>query len=99
MPGIVAYTPFGQSARFYDAATPGGRVLNEIAATYGASTRQVALRFLLRHASLFAIPKAALLEHVEDNAGAGELELSAAEIACIDAAFERGPRPDSLPMI
>jgi len=96
---VVAYTPFGQTASFYDASTPGGRVLNQIAAAYGASARQVALRFLLRHPNLFAIPKAAHIEHVEDNAGAGELELSAAEIAGIDAAFERGPRPKNLPMI
>jgi diketogulonate reductase-like aldo/keto reductase len=96
---VVAYTPFGQSPSFYDASTPGGRVLNQIAAAYGASARQVALRFLLRHSNMFVIPKAARTEHVEDNAGAGELELSAAEIANIDAAFERGPRPKHLPMI
>jgi diketogulonate reductase-like aldo/keto reductase len=96
---VVAYTPFGQSTNFYDEAMPGGRVLNQIAAAYGASARQVALRFLLRHPNLFAIPKAAHVEHVEDNAGAGELELSDAEIASIDAAFERGPRPKHLPMI
>ena len=96
---VVAYTPFGQTSTYYDALTPGGRALSDIAAAYGASARQVALRFLLRSPHLFLIPKAAQLEHVEDNAGAGELELSAAEIARIDAAFERGPRPQNLPMI
>jgi diketogulonate reductase-like aldo/keto reductase len=96
---VVGYTPYGQTKAFYDPGTPGGRVLNEIAAVHGATPRQVALRFLLRHLNLFLIPKAARLEHVEDNAGAGELELSAADVARIDAAFEPGPRPRSLPMI
>jgi len=96
---VVGYTPYGQTGAFYDPGTPGGRVLNVIAAAYGATPRQVALRFLLRHPNMFLIPKAVRLEHVEDNAGAGELELSEAEVARIDAAFERGPRPRSLPMI
>jgi diketogulonate reductase-like aldo/keto reductase len=96
---VVAYTPYGQSAAFYDDGSPGGRVLNGIAALYGSSARQVALRFLLRHPHVFVIPKAVQLAHVEDNSGAGELELSTAEIAAIEAAFERGPRPAQLPMI
>jgi diketogulonate reductase-like aldo/keto reductase len=59
----------------------------------------VALRFLLRNPSVFAIPKAATLAHVVDNAKAGKLELSSAEVARIEQAFPRGPRPRSLPMI
>ena len=74
-------------------------MLQQIADLHGASSRQVALRFLLRNPPLFAIPKASTLEHVLDNAKAGQLELSSAEVARIDAAFPRGPRPRSLPMI
>jgi hypothetical protein len=36
---------------------------------------------------------------VEENAGAGALDLSAAELAQIDAAFPLGSRPRSLPML
>jgi diketogulonate reductase-like aldo/keto reductase len=95
---VVAYSPFG-SGRFPGAHTKGGRVLTEIAAAHGATPRQVALRFLVRRPSLFAIPKASDSDHVAENAGAGALDLSDAEIARIDEAFPRGPRPRELPMI
>jgi diketogulonate reductase-like aldo/keto reductase len=95
---IVAYSPFG-SGRFPGADTAAGRVLAEIAASHDATPRQVALAFLTRRKSLFAIPKAASLPHIADNAAAGDLALSAAEIARIDAAFPRGPKPRNLPMI
>jgi diketogulonate reductase-like aldo/keto reductase len=93
---VVAYTPFGKAA-LYEGATPRGRVLQGIAAAHGATARQVALRFLLRYPNLFVIPKAARLEHVRENAGAGTLELSAADIAALEAAFRRGPPPGELP--
>jgi diketogulonate reductase-like aldo/keto reductase len=54
---------------------------------------------LVRHPSLFTIPRATRPEHAAENAGAGELQLSAAELARIDAAFPRGPRPYALPVL
>jgi diketogulonate reductase-like aldo/keto reductase len=96
---VVAYSPFGSESGFPAPRSAGGRVLQEIADLHGATPRQVALRFLLRNPSLFAIPKASTPEHVADNARAGQLELSVAEVARIDEAFPRGPRPRSLPMI
>ena len=95
---VVAYSPFGHNA-FPSPRTKGGRVLQEIADRHHASPRQVALRFLLRYRSVFTIPKASQLAHVEDNAGAGSLRLDDAELGQIDAAFPRGPAPKSLPMI
>ena len=79
--------------------SPGRRVLEEIAATYGATARQVALRFLMRRPTSFTIPKASSPEHAADNAGAGELRLTVAELSQIDAAFPLGPRPSRLPML
>jgi diketogulonate reductase-like aldo/keto reductase len=74
-------------------------VLKAIADRHKATPRQVALRFLIRRASLFAIPKASNPEHAEENAGAGALHLSDAELARIDAAFPLDPRPRPLPML
>lgn len=96
---VVAYTPFGQSPALYDPNSSGGRVLQRVATAHGASPRQVALRFLLRHLPVFVIPKAAQVAHVEDNAGAGNFELTTEEIQAIDSAFKRGAKPRSLPMI
>ena len=95
---VVAYSPFGHDG-FPGPRTAGGKVLAEIASAHQATPRQVALRFLLRLPGLFVIPKATGLEHVRENAGAGGLELSPAELARIDRAFPRGPRPASLPML
>jgi len=96
---VVAYTPFGQSTAVFDARTRHGRVLQEIADDHGATARQVALRFLLRHPEVFVIPKASSVAHVTDNAGTLALELSETEIARIDAAFPRGRPRRGLPMI
>ena len=96
---VVAYTPLGDRGGFPGPSTPGGRVLTEIAAKHNATPRQVALRFLVRRPSVFAIPKTARDEHVVENAGAGDLRLSDAELAHIDSAFPRGPRPRELPMV
>ena len=95
---VVAYSPFG-SGRFPGRRTAGRRVLEEIAAAHHATARQVALRFLVRRPLLFAIPKAASPEHAADNAGAGELTLTEAELARLDAAFPLGRRPRQLPVL
>ena len=95
---VVAYTPFGQSNAPFDPKDRSGRVLSEIASARGATARQVALAFLLRHPNAFVIPKAASIAHVEDNAAAANLVLNPAEIARIDAAFPAG-KPRRLPMI
>jgi diketogulonate reductase-like aldo/keto reductase len=95
---VTAYSPFGHDD-FPAPDSVGGRVLAEIAAGHGATARQIALAFLTRRASVFAIPKAGRVAHVEDNAGALRIKLTAADLARIDAAFPRGPKPHSLPML
>lgn len=95
---LVGYSPFG-SGHFPAAASAGGRVLRAIAKARGATPRQVALAFLVRRPGLFTIPKAARLEHVIDNAGAGALALSEHELARIDAAFPRGRRRRGVPTL
>ncbi|MGF7053275.1 diketogulonate reductase-like aldo/keto reductase [Bosea sp. OAE752] len=95
---VTAYSPFGH----HDFPEPGsaqGKVLAEIAQAHGATPRQIALAFLTRRPAVFAIPKAGSAAHVEDNAGALNLTLSESDVARIDAAFPRGRKPSSLPMI
>jgi diketogulonate reductase-like aldo/keto reductase len=95
---VVAYSPFGHND-FPQPRSKAGRVLQAIAEAHGASPRQVALAFLTRAPSVFAIPKASTPEHAADNAAAGKLMLGKDEIAALDHAFPRGPRPRSLPML
>jgi diketogulonate reductase-like aldo/keto reductase len=95
---VVAYSPFGHND-FPQPRSKAGEVLQPIAETHGVSPRQVALAFLTREPCVFAIPKAATPEHAAENAAAGDLVLSDEEIAGIDKAFPRGPKPRSLPML
>jgi diketogulonate reductase-like aldo/keto reductase len=95
---VVAYSPLG-SGRFPRERGRAGRVLAEIAAAHGATPRQVALAFLLRRPSLFAIPKAARPEHVEENAAAADLILSDDDARRLDQAFPRGRRRSGVPTL
>jgi diketogulonate reductase-like aldo/keto reductase len=95
---VVAYSPFGHND-FPNPRSKPGAVLQHIADAHHATPRQVALSFLTRRQSVFAIPKASTPDHAADNAAAGELTLSDNEIAAIDQAFPRGPKPRGLPML
>jgi diketogulonate reductase-like aldo/keto reductase len=95
---VVAYSPYGHGD-FPGPDTAGGRLLQKIADAHGATPRQVALRFLLRWPNLFVIPKASSTRHAAENAGAGKLRLTPAELERIDRAFPLGPKPRALPVI
>ncbi|WP_024520000.1 aldo/keto reductase [Bradyrhizobium sp. Tv2a-2] len=95
---VVAYSPFGHDD-FPSPKSKAGEVLQQIADAHHATPRQVALAFLIRKTTVFAIPKASNVEHASENAGAGDLVLNDSEIAMLDAAFPRGPKPRGLPML
>jgi diketogulonate reductase-like aldo/keto reductase len=95
---VVAYSPFGHND-FPAPNSKGGQVLQAIAEAHDATPRQVALSFLTRGPLTFAIPKASSAEHAAENAAAGDLVLADREIAAIDQAFPRGPKPRGLPML
>jgi diketogulonate reductase-like aldo/keto reductase len=95
---VVAYSPFGH-AGFPARSSKGGYVLADMAKAKGSTLHQLALAFLTRRTSVFAIPKAARLTHVEENAKASGVVLSNADIARLEEAFPLGVKPRSLPMI
>lgn len=95
---VVAYSPFG-SGDFPTPRSTGGKVLEEIGRARGATPRQVALAFLTRRPSVFAIPKASEIAHVRENAAAAAATLEAADLQRLDDAFPLGARPRDLPMI
>lgn len=86
---VVGYTPFGRAA-FPPAS--GRAALEALAAAKSTTTRALALAFLTRRPSLFAIPKSSDPRHVRENAAALALTLSPAEIEAIDRAFPVGKR-------
>jgi diketogulonate reductase-like aldo/keto reductase len=95
---VVAYSPFGHND-FPSPRSKAGEALERIADARRSTPRQVALAFLTREPTVFAIPKASTPEHAADNAAAGDLVLTGDDIAALDAAFPRGPKPRSLPML
>ena len=78
---VVGYTPFGNMPAAGSAA---GKALTHLAQKHNATERQVVLAFLVRLGSLFAIPKAANVEHVRENAGAAKIELEKVDIDAIN---------------
>jgi len=84
---VVAYSPFGDK-RFPGPLSKAGRFLKKLGQEYGVSSRCLALRFLLQKGNVFAIPKAAKLKHVEDNAKAGSFQLTEESMNEIDRMFE-----------
>jgi diketogulonate reductase-like aldo/keto reductase len=95
---VVAYSPFGHHD-FPKPDSDGGRVLQKIAEAHNATPRQIALGFLTRETTVFAIPKASTAEHAAENAAAGDLALERGEIAALDKAFARRAKPRGLPML
>jgi diketogulonate reductase-like aldo/keto reductase len=95
---VVAYSPFGHDD-FPSPRSKQGQMLQSIADAHKATARQVALGFLTRRPSVFAIPKASSADHAAENAAAGRLKLSDSELAALDSAFPRGPKPRGLPML
>lgn len=95
---LVAYSPFG-SGQFPAANSRAGRILDTIANRHAATPRQIALAFLIRHPSVFAIPQTSQIAHVEDNARAAEIILSDDDIEHINQAFPIGPRREGIPTL
>jgi len=88
----MAYCPIEQGA------LAGNAKLRAIARARGVTAAQAALAWVLRQPDVIAIPKAVQAAHLRDNLAAASLELSAAELAQIDAAFPPPARKRPLAM-
>jgi diketogulonate reductase-like aldo/keto reductase len=86
---IMAYSPIEQGRLLRHP------VLQEVAARHDATTAQVALAWVLRHADVIAIPKTGDPLHVQENRAALDVRLSERDLADLDRAFPppAGPRP------
>jgi diketogulonate reductase-like aldo/keto reductase len=89
---VMAYCPIDQGALARDAR------LRAIARERGATPAQVALAWVLRQRDVVAIPKAVRPAHLSDNLAAASIDLTAAELAQIDAAFPPPTRKQPLAM-
>lgn len=91
---VMAYSPIGQAGRLLRSPA-----LRAVAARHGATPAQIAIAWGLRHPYVISIPKAVELAHVQENAHAGEIVLTEADLAEIDAAHPPPRRKQSLGML
>lgn len=90
---VMAYTPLDSTKLLKHKA------LATVAQRHGASPAQVALAWVLRQDGVIAIPKAARIAHVEENAAALELSLNADDLTLLDQAFPPPKTPSALEML
>ena len=88
---VMAYSPLAQAGRLRSDLLTNG-VVNEIAHAHNASAAQILLAWVIRQPGVIAIPKAANVAHVEQNAAALDITLSASELTRLDKAY---PAPSS----
>lgn len=81
---IMAYSPLGHNVR----RLLGSKALQAIARRHDATPAQVAIAWSMRSGHAISIPKAADPTHVRENAAAGDMMLTAADLAEIDAVHE-----------
>jgi diketogulonate reductase-like aldo/keto reductase len=95
---VVGYSPFGQGD-FPSPNSKQGKALQTIADRHRKTPHQVALNFLTRRKSLFAVPKASKVDHVRENAGGTGWELSEDDLEVIDRVFPPAGKNEPLEMI
>jgi diketogulonate reductase-like aldo/keto reductase len=90
---VMAYSPIEQGRLL------GRPALVAVADRHRATPAQVALAWVLRREGTIAIPRSANPEHVRENAAARDIELTADDLAVLDAAFPPPRRPQPLEML
>lgn len=83
---VMAYSPLAQAGRLRGNLLS-NPVVNDIARAHNASAAQILLAWVIRLPRVMAIPKAANVAHVEQNAAALEITLSADELKQLDKAY------------
>jgi diketogulonate reductase-like aldo/keto reductase len=90
---VMAYSPVEQGRLLKN------RALQAIAQQRGVTTAQIAIAWLLHQEQVIVIPKSSSIEHIEQNYAALNLELSAADLEALDAAFPPPSQRVSLEML
>ncbi|WP_413594548.1 aldo/keto reductase [Citrobacter youngae] len=83
---VMAYSPLAQAGRLRRGLFTHS-VINDIARVHDASAAQILLAWVIRQPGVIAIPKAASVAHVEQNAAALEITLSTDELRLLDKAW------------
>jgi diketogulonate reductase-like aldo/keto reductase len=90
---VMAYSPVEQGRML------GNKTLQRLAAAHGCSAAQFVIAWVLGQDGVVAIPKAAQLEHVRENAAALDIVLTAEEVAAFEREFPPPKRKVPLEML
>lgn len=94
----MAYCPLAQAGRLRDGLFQHTDII-KMANERGVTVAQLLLARVIRHPGMLAIPKAASIEHVVQNAAALDLVLSPQELAQLDRLYPPPPRKTRLDMV
>jgi diketogulonate reductase-like aldo/keto reductase len=92
---VMAYSPLGHHVR----RLLGSSALQAVAERLDATPAAVAIAWGMRSGTVISIPKAADAAHVRENAAAAELELTAEDLAAIDAVHRPPKRKVGLDLL
>jgi diketogulonate reductase-like aldo/keto reductase len=92
---VMAYSPLGHNVR----KLLGSAALQAVAKRHGVTAAQVAIAWSMRGGNVITIPKATDANHVRENAKAGDLRLTAEDLATIDAAHPAPRRKTALDLL
>ncbi|THE39894.1 hypothetical protein DJ495_16925 [Raoultella ornithinolytica] len=95
---VMAYSPLAQAGRLRDGLL-NHSVVKNIAEDRGVSAAQILLAWVISHPGVMAIPKAASVEHVTQNAAALSITLTVQELARLDSAFPAPGKKVPLDMV
>ncbi|HEX3500116.1 MAG TPA: aldo/keto reductase [Stellaceae bacterium] len=90
---IMAYSPIEQARMLGHAG------LKKLAAKRGVTPAQLALAWLLHQDGVVVIPKAGRISHVDENAAALDIKLTADDLAALDREFPPPKRKKPLEML
>jgi diketogulonate reductase-like aldo/keto reductase len=85
---VIAYSPIARGQISKGGGGERWQVLDEIASKYSKTKTQVALNWLIVKKPVVAIPKAASLNHVRENAGAAGWQMSQVDHEALNQAFK-----------
>jgi diketogulonate reductase-like aldo/keto reductase len=91
---LMAYSPVGQGGTLLRS-----KALAEVAKRHNATPAQIAIAWTMRHDNVISIPKSSDAAHVRQNAVAGTIILTDADLAAIDAVHPPPARKRSLDIL
>lgn len=95
---VMAYCPLAQAGRLRSGLLADSTVL-DIASAHRATAAQILLAWVIHHQGVMAIPKAATVAHVEENAAAINIALTAEDLSRLDKAFPAPGRKVALDVV